>query len=382
MRLMLSCSELGLGHVTRITLLGKKLEAEGHILFFFSGEPAYELLKKEFRNVYPCTPVSWYENKHGILVSASVFNILFPLPTFRDGEGKLEWKLPSSLETVYRYYELRSRILEIKPSAIISDGDMHALRLAQRWGFPSIYITNLIRPSYGFYKLLLPGERLTERYVKACSKIIVPDNPPPYTICEYNLGNLKHLGIMEKVDFTGSFIDLTPTHGLEEHIFASISGPIGTRAKLRKIILPVLKSLNAKSIISLGEHGIKASGKIGNCTLHSWLTTQQRQSLMADAQVVIFSGGHNTCFETIKYLKPSICIPTQPEQMANALKLQAMGCSLIAENNMQLREAIKEMEANYAFYKRNVEKLNRISRRFNGVERTVKLIEEMAESSA
>ena len=49
MRLLLSCSELGLGHVSRIIPLGKRLEKNGHEMFFFSGGKAYELLQKEFK---------------------------------------------------------------------------------------------------------------------------------------------------------------------------------------------------------------------------------------------------------------------------------------------------------------------------------------------
>ncbi len=45
---------------------------------------------------------------------------------------------------------------------------------------------------------LSPGERVVERYVKHCSKIIIPDNPPPYTISEYNVGNLDEDGTKRK----------------------------------------------------------------------------------------------------------------------------------------------------------------------------------------
>ncbi|MEM0216643.1 MAG: glycosyltransferase [Candidatus Bathyarchaeia archaeon] len=379
MHLMLTCSELGLGHVSRIVLLGKKLEKEGFELFFYSGGIAYEVLKKEFRNVYYCTPVSWYENERGIILSASILNIILPLPLFDNG---FRLKLPSGIETVYRYYDLRRNILKINPRAIISDGDLHALRLAERWGYPSVYITNLIRPSYDFPKLLLPGERLTERYVRNCSKIIIPDNPMPYTICEYNLGNLNHVGIRDKVEYVGSFMDLSPIEGEEKHIFASISGPLGTKAKLIKTVVPVLSDLKTKSIVSLGHPKEEFSIVLKNCTIHSWLPPQQRQNIVANAKIVIFSGGHTTCFETIKYMKPSICIPTQPEQKANALKLQELGCSLIAENKKQLKSAIKQIEDNYDSYKRNLERINRISRRFNGVERTIKVIKKIVEASA
>lgn len=374
---MLSCAELGLGHVSRLMLLGKKLEEKGNKLFFFSGGIAYKLLKKEFANVYRCMPVSWYENAHGIIVSASILNILFPLPYIkRDGE-KLRVKLPSGIETIRRYYDLRRNILKIKPDLAISDGDLHTLRLAYRWHVPSIYVTNVIRPSCNFSPILIPGERFVERYVKKCSKILIPDNPPPYTICEYNLGNLEDVGVSEKVEFVGSFIDTTPIKGVEKHIFASISGPSGTRARLKQIVIPFLSSYKVESIVTLGEHGEKKTTKVGNCTVHTWLSPSERLEYMANAKLIIFSGGHNTCFETIKHAKPSICIPTQPEQLANAKKLQDLNCSIIARDKKQLVQAILEMEKKIDFYKRNVQELNKHSGRFRGLENAVKIIEKL-----
>jgi UDP-N-acetylglucosamine:LPS N-acetylglucosamine transferase len=99
-------------------------------------------------------------------------------------------------------------------------------------------------------------------------------------------------------------------------------------------------------------------------------------SYMKNSRLIIFSGGHTTCFETIKYVKPSICIPTQPEQRANAKKMQDMKCSIIAENRTQLVQAIREMEKKIEFYKFNVQKLNQYSNKFKGIEKTVEIIEE------
>lgn len=383
MRLMLSCSELGLGHASRLIVLGKKLEAKGNELFLFSGGSAYELLKREFRNVYYCTPVAWYENARGIVFSASVLNILFPLPRVNPENGRLEIKSPSSLETVHRYYDLRKNILRIRPHLIVSDGDLHALRLAWRWHYPSIYITNFIRPSFGFSQLLVPGERFTERYVRSCLKIIVPDVPPPYTICEYNLGNLKDIRVADKVEFVGSFVDvhIAPAKGEENCIFAPISGPAGARSQLKRIIIPVLSRLETESVVSLGEYGEKRVAKFGNCTVNTWLSPRERSDFMANARLVVFSGGHNTCFEVVKYAKPSVCVPTQPEQFANAKKLQDMGCSTIARNAKQLKQAIHEMENRIDAYKKNVQRLNQFASKFKGVDRAVKIIEEVAQKS-
>ena len=57
MRLFISCSELGLGHVSRIIPLGKLLSERGHELIFFSGGVAYQLLSREFENpIHPSIP--------------------------------------------------------------------------------------------------------------------------------------------------------------------------------------------------------------------------------------------------------------------------------------------------------------------------------------
>lgn len=375
MRLLLSCSELGLGHVSRIVPLGKRLEKHGHELFFFSGGKAHEILSKEFKNVYKCTPISWYENGHGIITSASLVNLLFPLPLFNMEKNTLEMKNSNAVETIRRYYDLRENIRDIAPDILVADGDLNALRLAQRWRIPSVYIANLIRPSYGFSAFLSPGERFVERYVKNCSKVIIPDNPPPYTVSEYSIGNLDNIGLNGKVEFVGSFVDTSYVKGDGEHIFAPISGPPGTRSRLIKTLFPVLEKLKTKCVISIGTPGKKVSAKIGSCELHTWLSREERQEVMQNAKFVIFSGGHITCFETIKYAKPSICIPTQPEQLGNAAKLQDMNCSITARNQKDLQRAVERMENEALTYNKNMLALNQFSNKYHGLDRAVDIVE-------
>jgi UDP-N-acetylglucosamine--N-acetylmuramyl-(pentapeptide) pyrophosphoryl-undecaprenol N-acetylglucosamine transferase len=375
MRLFLSCSELGLGHVSRIIPLGKRLKVHGHEMSFFSGGKAFELLSKEFNQVFRCTPVSWYENAHGIITSASLVNLLFPLPLFNLEKNRLEWKNSNAMETIRRYYDLRKNLLRIAPDLLIADGDINALRLASRWKIPALYIANMIRPSYGFLALLNPGERLIERYVKQSQKIIIPDNPPPFTVSEYNIGNLSTMGLSGKVEYTGPFVDTTPVNGKKEHIYAAISGPVGTRAKLANIILPVLEKLETKSIVSLGMPGKKASNKVGKCELHTWLTTEERNEAMRNAKFVIFSGGHATSFETIKYGKPTICIPTQPEQSANAAKLENMQTSISVKDLNGLKKAIEKLEFGIDKYSEKVEIIRAFSNRFKGLDRAEFIVE-------
>jgi UDP:flavonoid glycosyltransferase YjiC (YdhE family) len=96
---------------------------------------------------------------------------------------------------------------------------------------------------------------------------------------------------------------------------------------------------------------------------------------MRNARLVVFSGGHITCFETIKYAKPSICVPTQPEQLGNAAKLQELGCSILVKSSEQLRRAVQRIEEEKVFFKSKVETLNRFSSNFRGLDRAVEIIE-------
>jgi UDP:flavonoid glycosyltransferase YjiC (YdhE family) len=136
--------------------------------------------------------------------------------------------------------------------------------------------------------------------------------------------------------------------------------------------------LETESIVSLGAPGSVVMKKRGNCEIHSWLPKEQRDRFMRDSKIIIFSGGHGTCFETIKHAKPSICIPTQPEQMGNAKKLQELNCSISVKNQTELKSAIDEIENKAEFYKKNVKKLSDYSRKFNGIESTVNTVENIA----
>ncbi|MEM3703210.1 MAG: hypothetical protein QXX79_02145 [Candidatus Bathyarchaeia archaeon] len=74
--------DLGLGHASRLIILGKKLEERGNELYLFSGGDAYKLLKREFKNVYYCAPVSWYENTRGIIIFGVYSEHILPSSMF------------------------------------------------------------------------------------------------------------------------------------------------------------------------------------------------------------------------------------------------------------------------------------------------------------
>jgi uncharacterized protein (TIGR00661 family) len=139
----------------------------------------------------------------------------------------------------------------------------------------------------------------------------------------------------------------------------------------------VLDKFKTKCVISLGTPGKKASAKIGNYELHTWMSTEERAEAMKNAKFVIFSGGHATCFETIRYGKPTICIPTQPEQLGNAAKLQNLNCSITANNKKQLEKAVEKMQSTLDYYTANMKALTEFSGRYKGLDRAVEIAQTM-----
>jgi UDP:flavonoid glycosyltransferase YjiC (YdhE family) len=127
----------------------------------------------------------------------------------------------------------------------------------------------------------------------------------------------------------------------------------------------------------LGILNGKKTTKKPNIKIYPWLSSKKRGEIMKKAKIIIFSGGHGTCFETIKYEKPSICIPTQPEQVGNAAKLQKLKCSFLVTNQNQLKQAIDKIDSDIKNYVKRIKKINNYSRKFNGVNQTVKIIESL-----
>ena len=239
MRLLYSCSELGLGHASRTLALGKRLEKNGHEIFFFSGARAYQLLQQEFKNVYPChTRIMVrkrpWNNHNRITHQHPVSHPRLQQRNKQVRNQKLQRHgnnppLLRPTET-HKRNQTRPRNLRRRHPRL-TNGTQMALSLSLHHEPHQTKLRILTHCS-------TQAKDSQNATSKTAHKIIIPDNPPPYTISEYNIGNLDNIGINEKVEFVGSFIDTTPVKGSEEHVFAPISGPFGTRAKLTNLLIP------------------------------------------------------------------------------------------------------------------------------------------------
>jgi len=61
--------------------------------------------------------------------------------------------------------------------------------------------------------------------------------------------------------------------------------------------------------------------------------------------------------------------------LGNGIKLQQLGCSLVAKNKIQVGRAIGDIKNKHSIFRGNMEELNRFSNKFNGLDRTVEIID-------
>jgi len=374
-------NELGNGHAYRTIKVSEQLIERGHTVTFFTSHPAIQRRFGDSCKIYKCPPVSWYEDRNGINVPLSVLNIFFPMTAYDYESNRWYIKSSSASKTMSRYYDIRSFARKERPDVVVTDGDLLMARWAQRRGIRTVNITNETRPYYNLIEQLFlqPGQYIAEQKFKS-SKILVPDIKKPYTICELNLRGMLRAdtdtgaGIGADIELVGSYFRTNEKPRDENFIYFSISGSFGTRNKLENRFLPELYDFGCEVVASLGDEKRSATQR-GSVAKHGWLNSDERIRCMRDASIIIHSASHNTSMETLSYGKPSVCIPTQPEQRGNAKKLELLGCAVVVEDPKRLKDAIRKIGDDYDFYRSHAEKIGRMVNSADGVARTVEIIE-------
>ncbi|RPI37459.1 MAG: hypothetical protein EHM53_10660 [Methanoregulaceae archaeon] len=150
-------------------------------------------------------------------------------------------------------------------------------------------------------------------------RIIVPDNPP---------GPLSLAGKLSRPDsdtarartFFAGILSSTPKQALTADIdyLVLISGPEPQRTRLEEILLPMARELGGRTVVLLGSPRRKyAMAVAGDCTIHSYVTNEEKAGLMNRAKFVICRSGYTTMMELAELEKKAcLFIPTpgQTEQ--------------------------------------------------------------------
>ncbi|XRO74819.1 MJ1255/VC2487 family glycosyltransferase [Methanocaldococcus sp. 28A] len=371
MKILISVCGEGFGHTTRCIAIGEALKDDYEISYIAYGKSKDFIEKYNFK-VFETFPEIKLKGKDGKFnLTSSIFN-----------------KEYSPKKAIRREIEI---IKEYNPDLIISDCKYSTIVAAKLLKKPVICISN---QNYTKYKLktdliVYPTMKALNIINERCERFIVPDFPPPYTICEYNLKIIKNM------EFIGPLIrydieDEDNDENTKENYILSVIGGFEYRYKILEELgkIALKNNLNVKLVCGSYEVAKKLKNDL---KLHSYkdkdieiipITTNMKE-LIKNAELIISSGGHSTIMEALSFGKPLIVIPDldHPEQGNNAKKVHNLGCgiALSYKELYRLEEAIFDI-TNIKFYKRNALKMRELAKKYNGKKNIKKIIDDFFET--
>ena len=266
-------------------------------------------------------------------------------------------------------FELKE-IGRIGPDLVVSDSRVSPLIAARLLGIPRICILNQFQMRVPRKKRFLRLSRLAESIGLALigltwtmgNSVLIPDFPPPFTICEGNLAIPK--AYRKSVKLIGPILpehpDSLPTKeklrqklnlpGEKPVVFVPISGPATEKAFVTGVLRKILLSFPSDYEIVLSYGYPNADTKPiqhGNVTIYRWLTRARRFAYLKACDVVIARAGHGTITQCICYGKPMVIIPTpgHTEQLTNAVQAKNLGVAkIVLQEVLNKEELLKSVQ--------------------------------------
>lgn len=377
---------IGFGHISRCSIIAKELVSRGHEVVFsvYSGfKDAIHFLSREGYRVKECPPVSLAFREDGSL------DIKF---TLMKGLADLFTTIPHQVAVEV------STIVNVDPDVVVSDSratPIIASKLLDRPIFSILNQFHVITPETRYRKLKYVTDYFSLSTVsqvwELSDRIIVPDLPPPYTVCLRNLRISKHN--VEKFSIVGPILpnEINPQpkdrflsqYGMDpdkETVYALLSGPISERLSAARLLLRLLPHLSQEYnvFMSLGTPRMDSEPLRKNGLLvFPWLP--DRFSAINASDAVICLGGHQTIMECIYFGKPMLLMPTpqHSEKTFNAMRAEEIGAGIFLKRDKLTASTLKHMISLLMkeHFRRRLSELSSIARRTKAVRTITKLLE-------
>ncbi len=377
----------GLGHATRVLEVARKLSMEGGDFLFSSSGQGLDYLRTNgaLRNSTECPAldVEWasggFSSWHVLPRFPFMFNVFLKQLAFEEGN-----------------------IARFDPDVVVCDSKLSSVLAARSRSYPIVTMLNQFsiafpprfRRDIGRLYERIAGDGLGLMW-SLSDHVLMTDLPPPYTIGETNLVGPEVSRVVEFVGFTtpdgradqDSVERVRRTLGFDRRpvVFCQVSGPDPTKRGFRDTLLAAAERISKSHnlVISLGYPGGSPEPKklAGGGWLFEWCPV--KDELFASADLIVGRAGHSTIGQCINAGKPAVLIPiyNHPEQIGNAEKFARLGLGVAVKSEKltvgRLVESVDECLGD-SDYRRNVETLGAISRRYNGIARCAEVIAEYA----
>lgn len=280
-------------------------------------------------------------------------------------------------------------IKESGASCVVADGRLVPVIAADKLGLPCVVITN----QSAFYPFFAKDSALVrvfgksfdwimKTWLSSAEEILIPDFPPPYTVC---LPNLSHnFKVMKRTRFVGPLVrwdrnEIKPIERMNKsrpYVIVTLGGHSYRRPLLDNVIeaakyLPEIDfDIFTTFEVDNYPDNVKIIGTVPNIAEY-----------IKAADLVITQAGHSTAMELLTLGKPSIIVPDQrqTEQENNASKMAEFGVAVeIGYNELsvyKLSECIKKI-LNESKYTENAEKFAVMATEIQGRKKTAEVLNE------
>jgi len=385
-RIYFSPCGIGLGHAGRCLDVAKRLRAEGFDVIFSTYSDALPFIEHEGFESKVAPPIEYWTWPDGTVDFWR---------TFKWMSGKLLGRFARQVK-----FEVK-QIAAFDPDLVFSDTRLSTIIAAKLTGKTVITMLNqshLIAPSFVHYRFLptlsdIFSFTLLSPVWGANDKVVVPDNPPPYTISISNLQmpkpfkrKLKYVGPILSVrpDELPSADELREKMGLDSRplIYGAVSGPKHERHWLGEKLTHFLSDLpkEYQAVLSLGINGDGTKPlRKGSLTVYKWIP--DRFELMKACDLVIGRGSHNTMMQALAYGKPMLLIPAQEqtEQINNARTAVEMGVAeAVNQRKMSKELLLSKIKRIFTLenYRNRAEEFRKTASKSDALKTIVSIIEE------
>ena len=346
MRIYFVSNGFGYGHVSRDVELAKALRERGHeVIFSTYGDGLAFLRSYDF-------DVIEVEEFGEVSFTATEVEV------FKTVLGTLRSLKPEML------LEARRILRDVSPDVMVVDGYVPAMvsKILRSWRKMRIFlITNeTIQWKKLEGNLSLPIKKLGEAaealLVYLADEIIVPDFPPPYTLC---LENLAFYDQKHKFHFVGPMLPELESRG-KEKVVVNFGG---------SGVNPDIDDVLAEAEEVLGERFAVARG----------LKRERYLEHLSRARVLITHGGHTSIMEAVACAKPVVGVPIKnyPEREGNLRGVERLGIGRKLDVEWLTPELLAAAirEVSLPEYEHRLSVLGELAKSFSGVSRAVEIIE-------
>lgn len=368
--LIFMCGE-GLGHTSRCISLGGELLSAGHDVEFGAYGYSKELLQKTGYRVHEIPSEIKLVGKAGSL------------------------SMKESVEATIRNAKLMGGpqvlklISECRPDAVVSDSYYLGILAAKAKRLPTHVIVNQTRMEEFFRNRGIPMEILgglaKSFYMRVFANVdtvIIPDYPPPYTICRRNLAFTEEM--VGKVFYSGPMVrkkyaQVKAKELGRPHVLSMIGG-FGYREKIFNNILEAARLDRSIGYTLVSGPSVKAdkfAAPPRNAEILPFI--EDPFPHLKGSDLVIAPGGHSTIMEAMSFGKPLLSIPdmlhSEQENNATVLSEEGVGKRLSHLTPPKvIIECVREVLDDRMFRKKAA-RLRRLSAELNGPAAVREIIE-------